>query len=104
MDVHSGTKNEPKPKLLSPDIFRWVWGSSHTKGWGPKSSVCPSKPRESNFFGGISRDFAGISRSCPKSLRKKKFGFNFRSLSMSHGPKAIRKDIHDLEGVFKIDG
>ena len=40
------------------------------KGWGPKSSVCPSKPRESNFFGGISRDLAGISRERPKSLRK----------------------------------
>ena len=43
-------------------------------GWGPKSSVCPSKPRESNFFGGISRDFAGISRKRPKSLRKKCLG------------------------------
>ena len=41
------------------------------KGWGPKSSVCPSKPRESNFLGGISRDFARISRWRPKSLRKK---------------------------------
>ena len=44
------------------------------KGWGPKSSVCPSKPRESNFFGGISRDFAGTSRKRPKSLRKKCLG------------------------------
>ena len=43
----------------------------HVKGWGPKSSVCPSKPRETKIFGGISRDFAGISRRCPKSLRKK---------------------------------
>ena len=41
------------------------------KGWGPKSSVCPSKPGESNFFCGISREFAGISRRGPKSLRKK---------------------------------
>ena len=41
------------------------------KGWGPKSSICPSKPGKPNFFGGISRDFAGISRKCPKSLRKK---------------------------------
>ena len=41
------------------------------KGWGPKSSVCPSQPRESNFFSGISRDLAGISRKRPKSLRKK---------------------------------
>ena len=47
------------------------------KGWGPKSSVCPSKPRESNFFGGISRDFAGISWKRPKSLRKKSLGSIF---------------------------
>ena len=40
------------------------------KGWGPKSSVCPSKPRETKLFGRISRDFAGISRGGPKSLRK----------------------------------
>ena len=49
------------------------------KGWGPKSSICPSKPGKSNFFGGISRDFAGISRRCPKKFEKKKFVFNFRS-------------------------
>ena len=30
------------------------------KGWGPKRSVCPSKPGKPNFFGGISWDFAGI--------------------------------------------
>ena len=47
------------------------------KGWGPKSSVCPSKPRESNFFGGISQDFAGISPKRPKSLRKKCLGSIF---------------------------
>ena len=52
-------------------IFSGGVGVFHVKGWGPKSSVCPSKPRESNFFGGISRDFAGISRGRPKSLRKK---------------------------------
>ena len=69
----SGTKKEPKPKLLSP-IFSGGVGVFHVKGWGPKSSVCPSKPRESNFFGGISRDFAGISRKRPKSLRKKCLG------------------------------
>ena len=26
------------------------------KGWGPNSSVCPSKPRETKLSGGISRD------------------------------------------------
>ena len=37
------------------------------KGWGPKSSVRPLKPRETQLFGRI---FAGISRGCPKRLRK----------------------------------
>ena len=74
----SGTKKEPKPKLLGPDIFRWGGGLPREReGWGPKSSVCPSKPREPNFFGGISRDFAGISRKRPKSLRKKCLGSIF---------------------------
>ena len=52
-------------------IFSGRVGVLHMKGWGPKSSVCPLKPGKSNFFGGISRNFAGISRRCPKCLRKK---------------------------------
>ena len=58
-------------------IFSGGVGVFHPKGWGPKRSVCPSKPGKSNFFGGISRDFAGISRGCPKSLRKKGLGSIF---------------------------
>ena len=40
------------------------------KGWGPKSSACPSKPGKSDFWGGISRDFAGISRRFPEKFEK----------------------------------
>ena len=65
----SDTKKEHKSKLLSPDIF-WWGGGLPREGVGAKSSLCPSKPRKSIFFGGISRDFAGVSRRCPKSLRK----------------------------------
>ena len=43
------------------------------KGVGAKRFGMPLETREVNFFGGISREFAGISRGCPKSLRKKKF-------------------------------
>ena len=57
MEDCSGTKKkEPKPKLLSPDIFRWGRGLPH-EGMGAKSSVCPSKPGKSNFSDGIPRDF-----------------------------------------------
>ena len=60
----SGKNKEHKPKLLGLDIFR-SGGVSHVKGWGLKSSVCPSKPRE-KLWAGYSRDFCGR----PKSLRK----------------------------------
>ena len=68
------------------------------KGWGPKSSVCPSKPGNQAFLGGISRVFAGISRWCPKSLRKKKFVFNFWPLSWSAANGGLR------DGGFKEIG
>ena len=41
------------------------------KGWGPKSSVCPSKPGKSNFFGGISRDFGSDIPAVPEKFEKK---------------------------------
>ena len=75
----SGKKNEPKAKLFGPDIFGWGGGLPR-EGVGAKSSVCPSKPKEAKLFGGISRDFAGISWKRPKSLRKKMFVFNSRPL------------------------
>ena len=50
-------------------------------GWGPKSSVCPSKPGKPNFFGGISRDFAGNTPEVPEKFEKKRFVFNFCSLT-----------------------
>ena len=65
-----GRKRNPNLNFLVR-IFPGGVGVFHVKRWGPKSSVCPSRPGKSNFFGGISRDFAGISRGCPKSLRKK---------------------------------
>ena len=72
-------QRNPNPNFLVR-IFSGGVGVFHVNGWGPKSSVWASKPGKPNFFGGISRDFAGISRTRPKSLRTKKFVFNFRSL------------------------
>ena len=37
------------------------------KGWGPKSSVCPSKPREIKLFW---REIPGFCRDIPASARK----------------------------------
>ena len=56
-------KRNPNPNFWVRIFSVWV-GVFHVNGWGPKSSVCPSKPGKSNFF-------AGISRRYPKSLRKK---------------------------------
>ena len=88
--LRSGKKKEPKPKLFGPDILGWG-GVFHVKGRGPKSSVCPLKPGKPNFFGGISRDFAGISRGCPKSLGKNKFVFNFCSVFESRTKQTLQK-------------
>ena len=52
-------------------------GAFHVKGWGPKSSVCPSKPRESNFCGGNIPGFCRDFPEAPEKFEKKKFGFNF---------------------------
>ena len=60
-------KQEHKSKLLSPDIFRWGGGLPREEV-GPKSSVCPSKAGTSNFLGGMSRNFAGISRGVPEKF------------------------------------
>ena len=75
---HSGRKfrqeKETQTQTFWSGYLRLGWGVFHAKGWGPKSSVCPSKPRETKLVGRISRDFApGIFRKCPKSLRKISF-------------------------------
>ena len=86
--IFSGTKNEPKPKLLSPDIFRWGRGLPH-EGVGAKKFGMPLETREIKLFWwdipGFCRDILGV----PEKFEKKKFGFNFRSLfldSRNGGP------------------
>ena len=66
---NSGTEKEPKPKLLSPDIFRWGRGLPR-EGVGAKKFGMSLETREIKLLGGISRDFAAISWRRPKSLRK----------------------------------
>ena len=72
-------KNEPKPKLLSPDIFRWGRGLPH-EGVGAKKFGMPLETREIKLFWrdipGFCRDIPGV----PEKFEEKKFGFNFRSL------------------------
>ena len=42
------------------------WGVKNVKGWGPKSSVCPSKPGKPNFLGRM----PGILPGYPRVARK----------------------------------
>ena len=49
---------EPKPKLLGLDIYRWG-GVFHVNGWGPNSSACPSKHRETKLSRGILPGYPG---------------------------------------------
>ena len=68
--VFEGKKKEPKPKLFGPDIFGWGVGLPR-EGVGAKKFGMAFETQETKLFAGISRDFAGISRGRPKSLRKK---------------------------------
>ena len=75
----SGTKNEPKPKLLSPDIFRWGRDLPR-EGVGAKKFGMSLETQGIKLFW---RDIPGFCRDIPKlpeKFEKKKFGFNFRSL------------------------
>ena len=78
----SGTKNEPKPKLLSPDIFRWGRGLPH-EGVGAKKFGMPLETREIKLFW---QDIPGFCRDIPEApekFEKKMFGFNFWPLMVS---------------------
>ena len=70
--MHSGTKKEHKPKLLSPDIFRWGRGLPGEGVGGQKVRHLSRNPGKQNFWAGYPGIFAGISQGHPKSLRKKK--------------------------------
>ena len=62
-----GRKRNPNPNCLVRISSGGV-GVFHVKGWGPKSSVCPSKPRETKLFGGTSRDFARDIPGAPEKF------------------------------------
>ena len=40
------------------------------KGWGPKSSVCVSKPRENKLFGGMLRYVGWVIPGVPEQFEK----------------------------------
>ena len=46
-------------------------------GWGPKSSLCPSKHRDTKLLGGISQDFGRDIPGAPEKFEKKTSVFDF---------------------------
>ena len=63
---------QARKKSTNPNFRVWIFsggvGVFHVKGWGPKSSIRPSKPREIKLFG---RDIPPkFCRDIPPSARK----------------------------------
>ena len=75
-EAFSGTKKEPKPKLLSPDIF-WWGGGLPREGVGAKKFGMSLETQGIKLFW---RDIPGFCRDIPEApekFEKKMFGFNF---------------------------
>ena len=73
---NSGTKKEPKPKLLSPDFLRWGRGLPR-EGVGAKKFDTSLETREIKLFG---RDIPGFCRDipgAPEKFEKKKVWVRF---------------------------
>ena len=74
----SGTKKEPKPKLLSPDIFWWVWGLPR-EGVGAKKFGMSLETQGIKLFW---RDIPGFGRDIPETPEK----FEKKCLGSIFGP------------------
>ena len=81
-------EKEPKPKLLSPDIFWWVGGLPR-EGVGAKKFGMSLETQGIKLFW---RDIPGFCRdipAAPEKSEKKMFGFNLRSLKEPQPEKAL---------------
>ena len=70
------------------------------QGWRPKSSACPSKPRETKLFGRISRDFWRDVPGVPEKFEKKSFVFDFfdQILTRFHGIRSNQVQVRLKSG------
>ena len=74
-------------------------GFFYVKGWGPKRSVCPSKPREIKLFGRISRDFAWDVAGVPEKFKKTKFVFDSHPLLLHFAKSKALTAIRTVFGL-----
>ena len=72
----SGTKKEPKPKLLSPDIFWWGGGLPRERVGAKKFGMSLETQGIKLFWWDIPGFCRGIPEA-PEKFEKKMFGFNF---------------------------
>ena len=79
--IISDTKKEHKPKLLSPDIFRWGGGLPH-EGVGAKKFGMALETREIKLSWRDIQGFCWDIPEVPEKFEKKRFVFNFRSLTL----------------------
>ena len=73
-------------------IFSGGVGVFHMKGWGPKSSVCPSKPGKSNFFGGDIPGFWWDIPGAPDKFEKKKVWVQFSFPKYKRSPASNQQN------------
>ena len=78
-DTQERKKSTNKPKLLSPNIFRWGRGLPR-EGVGAKKFGMSLETREINFLGRAIPGFCWDIRAAPEKFEKKK------SLCSTHGP------------------
>ena len=69
--LQSGTKKEHKPKLLSPDVFRWDKGLPH-EGVGAKKFGMSLETREIKLFWRDIPGFCWDIPALPEKFEKKK--------------------------------
>ena len=74
----SGTKKEPKPKLLSPDIFWWGGGLPRERVGAKKFGTSLETQRIKLFW----RDIPGFCRDIPEAPEK----FEKKCLGSIFGP------------------
>ena len=83
-------KKEHKPKLLSPNIFRWGRGLPHG-GVGQKVRHVPRSQGNKTFLAGYPGILLG-NQALPENFEKKKFVFSFCPLKKPKRPKMITSD------------
>ena len=82
--IQRAEKKEPKPKLLSPDIFRWGRRLPH-EGVGAKKFDMSLETREIKLFW---RDIPGFCRDIPEAPEKfEKKKFVFKVWPLFRGPR-----------------